>query len=597
MTFEAWAQNVGETALPKPSNYFCLVHDPSKRKCPLTHSVMNVLRDTGTTVVYAFEIGAIHDSRSDAFRDLRDLYLDTIFPNQDVCIEECPMAVAMSILHSLSLLEFARGAQFAEQEYSIAKKLFGDASQQQREWWYYWEDHYYAIDNLMLQNRHHCGGFDLRFYMYPMSEEFARTRLYGGRGMLAAANHITNYFKAGSCLTTDPDAADFFIIPTYHGDQRHWVHELSSIPNEQTERRSRSETYQFWGRNQGADHIALIPANLPDQTETGRIRNSIFLSVEAYKASDNKCAHGLASSVTSWKDIIIPGYIDEQRMLYMSLQNKPTHERGYLLIFHGGHSGSDRGAEYRRLNNTMRERLINELRDLRTPFVSVGAHVADFFERMGRAHFCMIPKGSSSWTIHLTESFFFGCIPIILSDNMDPPFQNLIDWSAFAMKLPMNVHGTELYHRLNAIPKERIKVMRDKMLEHTCWFNYTRGFKPELDLEWFHADITKNQCPQLEIVLQPTNTTLQTCLDMCRDHVELKGICNAMRRTRDGCEFFRCEDVRDASVLPFQRARHFHEWVLRPCSPYDAILQELRERKRRMPRFSRWWGEHHLYQI
>ena len=48
----------------------------------------------------------------------------------------------------------------------------------------------------------------------------------------------------------------------------------------------------------------------------------------------------------------------------------------------------------------------------------------DFFDRMGRSHFCLVPRGSSAWTIHLYESFFFGCVPVILSDDFEMPFQD-----------------------------------------------------------------------------------------------------------------------------------------------------------------------------
>ncbi len=33
----------------------------------------------------------------------------------------------------------------------------------------------------------------------------------------------------------------------------------------------------------------------------------------------------------------------------------------------------------------------------------------------GASHFCLVPMGTSSWTNHLYESFFAGCIPVILS--------------------------------------------------------------------------------------------------------------------------------------------------------------------------------------
>ena len=36
----------------------------------------------------------------------------------------------------------------------------------------------------------------------------------------------------------------------------------------------------------------------------------------------------------------------------------------------------------------------------------------------GASHFCLVPMGTSSWTNHLYEAFFAGCIPVILSTSM-----------------------------------------------------------------------------------------------------------------------------------------------------------------------------------
>ena len=52
---------------------------------------------------------------------------------------------------------------------------------------------------------------------------------------------------------------------------------------------------------------------------------------------------------------------------------------------------------------------------LLSPFVWKGVgFLGDWFSQ-GASHFCLVPMGTSSWTNHLYESFFAGCIPVILS--------------------------------------------------------------------------------------------------------------------------------------------------------------------------------------
>ena len=43
---------------------------------------------------------------------------------------------------------------------------------------------------------------------------------------------------------------------------------------------------------------------------------------------------------------------------------------------------------------------------------------------MGTSHFCLVPKGRGWWTVRLFETFYAGCIPVILSDDQELPFED-----------------------------------------------------------------------------------------------------------------------------------------------------------------------------
>ena len=127
----------------------------------------------------------------------------------------------------------------------------------------------------------------------------------------------------------------------------------------------------------------------------------------------------------------MPGYLDFARIRAMRAHDKPTSERGFMAVFHGGHARAH--GEYARLRADVRTRIVEELAGIFD--VSVGGAVADFFERMGRTHFCLVPRGSSAWTIHLYESFFFGCIPVLLSDDFEPPFADIVHWQGLSVSI------------------------------------------------------------------------------------------------------------------------------------------------------------------
>ena len=48
---------------------------------------------------------------------------------------------------------------------------------------------------------------------------------------------------------------------------------------------------------------------------------------------------------------------------------------------------------------------------------------------MGECRFCFVPKGVGFTNGRLMETFFTGCIPVILSDAMVVPFAEFLDWS------------------------------------------------------------------------------------------------------------------------------------------------------------------------
>ncbi|CAI5528378.1 unnamed protein product [Closterium sp. Naga37s-1] len=65
---------------------------------------------------------------------------------------------------------------------------------------------------------------------------------------------------------------------------------------------------------------------------------------------------------------------------------------------------------------------------------------------MRRAKYCLVPRGDTSSSCRLFDAMLSGCrlfdamlsgcIPVIISDALDPPFEDAIDYSAFSLLLP-----------------------------------------------------------------------------------------------------------------------------------------------------------------
>lgn len=54
---------------------------------------------------------------------------------------------------------------------------------------------------------------------------------------------------------------------------------------------------------------------------------------------------------------------------------------------------------------------------------------------MSDAVFCLAPRGQAAWSPRLDEAIAAGCIPVIIADFYDPPFQDVFEYAAFSVRI------------------------------------------------------------------------------------------------------------------------------------------------------------------
>jgi len=286
-------------------------------------------------------------------------------------------------------------------------------------------------------------------------------------------------FASPDCSVSDPETADLFFVPSYfkcvevvnyadHFNAERHGEDEADLLFRQTMAHVRN-VGPWFDRSDGADHVLLFswgrfPCRLPRWREA--IRSAMALQVEDHCEDIN--SELPTSTFSRWKDVVIPGHIDKWRVLELQRQNRPSPQRDVLLSFHGRHAGNTDSYG----NVTVRSRIL-ELEGL--PGVSVGGFVEDYHELLGMSIFCLAPRGITPWTIHLYVAMLAGCIPVILSDNFELPFQDYVDWPSFSVRWPESSVGQELYHFLLSIPVDRIRDMKEKVDMNSCWFNYYSG--------------------------------------------------------------------------------------------------------------------------
>ena len=86
-----------------------------------------------------------------------------------------------------------------------------------------------------------------------------------------------------------------------------------------------------------------------------------------------------------------------------------------------------------------------------------------YLKEMSLSDFCLVPMGSTSWTLGLYDALFLGCVPVILSDHIALPFEERIDWSKLAIKWPQ-ADAERLPSFLLGLSQEQIRVKRRAIL-------------------------------------------------------------------------------------------------------------------------------------
>ncbi|CAD7941612.1 unnamed protein product [Amoebophrya sp. A120] len=85
---------------------------------------------------------------------------------------------------------------------------------------------------------------------------------------------------------------------------------------------------------------------------------------------------------------------------------------------------------------------------------SIGGPVPfeQYVKRIGKCKYCLCPKGLTSYTSRLYESFFTGCLPVIMSDDLEAPFEGeKISWNRAAS------HFTEPHDLLARLTGHRLE--------------------------------------------------------------------------------------------------------------------------------------------
>ncbi|KAH7286788.1 hypothetical protein KP509_32G022800 [Ceratopteris richardii] len=321
----------------------------------------------------------------------------------------------------------------------------------------------------------------LRIYVYESAEIVGLEELQSGRqhnihpdscakGQWGTQVKVHRLLLRSPFRTMEKEDAQLFFVPTYVKCVRMFgglndkeinhtfVQMLQQMPH--------------FRRSGGRDHVFLFPsgagAHLFKDWEK-YINQSIFLTPEG----DRTDKRG-TSAFNTWKDVLIPGNLDDSITSVVpaaedTVRPIPLSSRKYIANFLGRAQGKAGRLKLLKLAQMFPQKL--EAPELAfSGLKKLGRK--EYFEHLRNAKFCLAPRGESSWTLRFYESFFVECVPVILSDEMELPFQNVLDYREFSIKWPSSRISKELLDYLESIPDAETERMLANGRKIRCLFVY-----------------------------------------------------------------------------------------------------------------------------
>lgn len=303
----------------------------------------------------------------------------------------------------------------------------------------------------------------------PAMRKLQQSPNYCNRGMWGMEVSIHEWFLTSPLRTLDPYEADFFLVPCYaicmlEGNILQ-MDEINALYIELV------TALPHFNRTHGRDHVFTFTSGMyvnifRDWKQY--IPESIILTPETELFND--FTDVAVPAFSTWRDIVVPGNLDLAEVIGLLELSRPLAERDWIASFFGK-ADLVRGPHPWVGGVDIRKHVfkLNASDDV---MMHDSLLLSDVHMHMGRSKFCLIPRGKSAWSLRLFETLFSGCVPVLLSDKWELPFESFLDVTRFSIKWPVSKVGPELLDFLRAMPDAEVQRYMDEAQKMRCWYFY-----------------------------------------------------------------------------------------------------------------------------
>ncbi|KAJ6833502.1 putative arabinosyltransferase ARAD1 isoform X2 [Iris pallida] len=233
---------------------------------------------------------------------------------------------------------------------------------------------------------------------------------------------------------------------------------------------------EAWKRSGGRDHVFVLTDPVAMWHVKKEIAPAILLVVDFggwykldLKSSDGNSSHMIQhTQVSLLKDVIVP-----YTHLLPRLNLSENRHRNVLLYF--------KGAKHRHRGGLVREKLWDMLVNEPDIIMEEGFPNATGREQsikgMRASEFCLHPAGDTPTSCRLFDAVLSLCIPVIVSDNIELPFEGMVDYYDFSVFVSVSnaLQPGWLVDYLRGLSEGRKERLRQNMARVQPIFEYDNG--------------------------------------------------------------------------------------------------------------------------
>ncbi|KAF2292881.1 hypothetical protein GH714_029575 [Hevea brasiliensis] len=307
----------------------------------------------------------------------------------------------------------------------------------------------------------------------------------------------------------NPERADAFFVPFFSSLSFNTHGRNMTDPETEKDRQLQVDVIEFlsqskhWQRSGGRDHV--IPMTHPNAFRFLRQQLNASILIVADFGRYPK------SMSTLWKDVVAP-YVHVVDFFTDDEISDPFESRTTLLFFRGGMVRKDEGKVRAEL-----AKILAGYDDVHfeqsTPTPRT---IKMSTQGMRSSKFCLHPAGDTPSSCRLFDAIVSHCVPVIVSDQIELPFEDEIDYSQFSIFFSVNeaIQPGYIVDQLRQFSKERwVKMWRQlKNISHHFEFQYPPKKEDAVDMLWRQEERLKRLKHRMKVYFDASRSDHQEAL-------------------------------------------------------------------------------------